>query len=80
MQGAPHNTNLASSASLKRRLFWLLVCAALGLGIGGVGHYLTANPKWFLALPAVLAAGWLFFANPDECRASCRKDDGATHQ
>jgi hypothetical protein len=64
----------AAPPSIRRRLFWLLVCTALGLGIGTVGHYLTSKPAWFLALPASLAAGWLFFANPSECMS--RRDCG----
>jgi hypothetical protein len=79
MQNGPDTPKAepAATASLKRRLFWLLVCTALGLGIGLIGNHLTSNPKWFLALPAALAAGWLFFANPAECLASpsCRNDD-----
>jgi hypothetical protein len=80
MQNPRGPTKAAAPATLRRRLFWLLVCAALGLGIALLGKHFTSDPRWFLALPAVLAAGWLFFANPDECMASCRKDDDATHQ
>lgn len=64
-----------ASPALRRRLFWLLACTALGLGIGLIGHALTSNPKWFLALPATLAAGWLFFANPEQCLAARREED-----
>lgn len=32
-----------------------------------VGTWFTDNPYWFLAIPAALAVGWLFVANPDEC-------------
>jgi hypothetical protein len=69
-------TGAAATASFKSRLFWLLGCAALGLGIGFIGHHLTSNPKWFLAFPAVLAAGWVFFANPAECtpRQGCGRE------
>ena len=31
------------------------------------GAWFTGNPSWFLAIPAALAIGWLFVANPDEC-------------
>lgn len=66
----------AGRTSFRRRLFWLLACTALGLGVGTVGHHFTADTAWFLALPASLAAGWLFFANPDECARGqgCRRE------
>lgn len=66
----------AARASLGRRLFWLLACTALGLGIGLVGNHLTGDQRWFLALPLALAAGWLFFANPAECQhgQSCKRE------
>jgi hypothetical protein len=66
--------------SLMRRLIWLLVCTALGLGTGFVGHYFTANAAWFMALPMAIAIGWLFLANPAECLPShtCHNDDDAT--
>jgi hypothetical protein len=76
-EGEDNFKTAAGRASFRRRLFWLLACAALGLAVGFIGHSLSSNPQWFLALPAALAAGWLFFANPDECLASGRKDDGA---
>ena len=47
------------------------------------GAWFTGNPYWFLAIPAALAVGWLFVANPDECtppatrRAGRAPDDGA---
>ena len=31
------------------------------------GAWFTGNPYWFLAIPAALALGWLWVANPDEC-------------
>lgn len=76
-QDSPENQR-TTPAPFRRRLFWLLACAGLGLGIGLIGNYLSSNPKWFLALPAMVAVGWLFFANPDECLASCHKGDDGT--
>ncbi len=58
------------SATPGRRLFWLLACSILGLGIGLLGNLFTSDPRWFLALPVALATGWLFFANPEACLAS----------
>jgi hypothetical protein len=65
----------SAPATIKRRLWWLLACATAGLGIGLLGHWLTSNPKWFLALPATLAVGWFFFADPEQCLSSCRKNN-----
>lgn len=31
------------------------------------GAWFTGNPYWYLAIPAALALGWLWVANPDEC-------------
>lgn len=69
MSDARHDTNPVSArpASFRRRLFWLLVCCVSGLGIGLAGYRLSADPVWFLALPAAMAVGWLFFANPEAC-------------
>lgn len=67
MQDPGDKLACARPVSLKRRLFWLLFCSALGLGIALLGNHLTSDPKWFLALPAALAVGWLFFANPEQC-------------
>lgn len=63
--------------TIKHRLFWLLVCALTGFGIGWIGHYLTGKESWFLALPVTIAVGWLFFANPGECISSrsCRNEN-----
>lgn len=78
MQNSQDQSGDAPAPTLKRRLLWLLACTALGLAIGLIGYHFTSSPKWFLALPAALAIGWLFFANPDECQASCGKGDGPT--
>lgn len=59
-----------------RRLFWLLACVALGLGVGLGGFQFTGNPAWFLAVPAVLAVGWFVFANPAQCLPSPRRGPG----
>ena len=50
-----------------RRLFWLVVCIALGLAIGFVGFHFTASSAWFIAIPAVLAVGWFAIADPTQC-------------
>lgn len=50
-----------------RRLLWLLACVAVGAGIGAAGAALTGETAWYLAIPAVVALGWLVLANPAEC-------------
>lgn len=53
---------------------WLALCAlsATGLLAGGAVRWLLGSDLGFLALPALLAAGWLALANP----ACCVPDEG----
>lgn len=53
--------------TLPARLACLLACFLAGLGIGYAGEALTGHPAWYLAIPAALAAGWLFLADPTKC-------------
>lgn len=50
-----------------RRLLWLLLCLAAGAALGLTGEALTGSTIWYLAIPAVTAAGWLVVANPEAC-------------
>lgn len=59
-----------SPRSTRNRLAWFLVCLAAGAAAGMAGAWFTGNPYWFIAIPAALAVGWLFVANPDECTPS----------
>jgi len=52
------------------------VCAALGLAIGLAGSQLTGDPAWLIAIPVVLAVGWLVFADPTACAAAQRRGRG----
>ncbi len=47
----------------------IALVAVLGTGalVGAAGSWLTGNQQWFLAIPAALAVGWLFLANPLAC-------------
>jgi len=53
--------------TLRARLAWLLTCFLAGLGIGYLGESLTGHQAWYLAIPAALAVGWLFLADPTKC-------------
>lgn len=56
-----------ASWSMTGRMAWLVACLAAGGIIGAVGHALTADAAWVLALPAALAVGWWFVADPQRC-------------
>jgi hypothetical protein len=58
---------MPASRKLKSRLAWFLACLAAGGAAGVAGAWFTGNPYWYLAIPAVLALGWLWVASPDEC-------------
>jgi hypothetical protein len=51
-----------------RRAALLAACLLAGIAIGAGGTFLTGNPWWFTAVPAVLAAGWLVVADPQRCQ------------
>lgn len=53
--------------NLLKRLFWLLVCIFIGILIGFVGSTVSGSDIWYTAVPAVVAIGWLFFADPSQC-------------
>lgn len=52
-----------------RRGLLLLFCLAAGVAIGPVGEGYTGDAAWFLAIPACVALGWLFVADPGACLA-----------
>lgn len=66
---APPATGLRAGA--------LLCSAGAGLALGATGAWATGSQAWYLALPAALAAGWLFLANPAACRAGAGGSAGA---
>jgi hypothetical protein len=61
-----------------KRLAWLLACFFTGLAAALAGSELAGNDYWYLAIPAAIAAGWLFLANPAECVPAPRKRNGGT--
>jgi len=57
-----------SSATTLGRVLWLLACVALGTAVGVLCRALTGSDFGYLAIPGAVALGWLFVANPAECR------------
>jgi hypothetical protein len=49
------------------RLAALLALLAEGALVAAAGVWLGGSQLWVLAVPAVLAAGWLMLANPQAC-------------
>lgn len=56
--------------SLLVRALALAGSLAGGLAVGGAGYMASGNPYWFLAVPATLAAVWLFIGTPQDCACS----------
>ena len=50
--------------TLRARFAWLIACV---LAIGAIGDTLTGSQYWYLSIPAILAIGWLFLADPTRC-------------
>ena len=59
--------------STGKRLLLLLALATLGWLVGAVGSALTGQAYWYGAIPAAVALGWLFVADPRRCD---RRPDG----
>lgn len=53
--------------TLTRRLIALLASTTVGASIGVVGHALTGDPWWALAVPVCVAAAWFLVADPTRC-------------
>ncbi|HWA37724.1 MAG TPA: hypothetical protein VG873_07665 [Burkholderiales bacterium] len=49
------------------RIRLLIAVLAVGALVAASGIWLTGSQYWLLAIPAALAAGWLFVANPLAC-------------
>jgi hypothetical protein len=68
---APDPTQIAPKR-FGKRLAWLVACVVVGAAVGVVGSALTGSAYWYVAIPAAIAAGWLFFANPTACEPPAR--------
>lgn len=53
--------------STRKRVLLLLALAAAGWLVGTVGSALTGSAYWYGAIPAAVALGWLFVADPSRC-------------
>ncbi len=62
----------AMNAPLKR-LLWLALCILAGAIVAAVGFAMTDDLAWILAIPAVMAAGWLRVADPTQCDPRTRR-------
>ena len=58
----------------RARLVLLLACTAAGLAVGALGLWRGGTSAWFLAVPAAVALGWLFVADPTACTTPPRRD------
>lgn len=50
-----------------RRALLLVTCVGAGSAVGAIGFWLTGSNWWALAIPAAMAAGWLWVADPTPC-------------
>jgi hypothetical protein len=60
------------------RLAWLLTCVLVGLVIAAIGNSLSESPVWYVAIPVVVAIGWMFLANPTECTPASHQQTSST--
>lgn len=67
-----------TAAGFGKRLAWLLACVALGVAIAFAGVFLSGSQWWYLAIPAVMAVGWLFLADPTQCEPPAGAGRGKT--
>lgn len=73
----PNESDPLPRRDLGRRVRWFLGSAASGGLAGWVGSSLSADPTWWVAVPAALAIGWLFVADPSTCEpCATRIDEG----
>lgn len=50
-----------------RRLLGLGACLVGGAVVGAIGWWATDAQAWWLAIPAAIAVGWWFVADPTQC-------------
>lgn len=52
-----------------KRLALLSGCILAGLVVAIIGSTLSGSTVWYAAVPAAIASGWIFVANPAQCEA-----------
>ena len=65
--------------STHRRLALLVALAAAGWLVGAAGTAVSGNAYWYCAIPAAVALGWFFVADPTRCEPGrgAARDGGA---
>ena len=58
-----------SAAATALRLAWLIACLGAGVLVGLAVRALGGGDAGFLAIPALVLAGWLRLADPTDCLA-----------
>ena len=53
--------------STRSRLALLVALAAAGWVVGTAGSAASGNAYWYCAIPAAVALGWFFVADPTQC-------------
>jgi hypothetical protein len=71
----PMQPDMLPRASPKRRLALLGVCLLGGAVVGSIGWLLSGAQAWWLAVPAAVAAGWWFVADPTQCERPVGRND-----
>lgn len=65
--------------STANRVLALAATIAVGALAGTVGYLFTGNQEWFLAVPASLAAVWLYIADPACCLPNTKEGERSHH-
>jgi hypothetical protein len=69
----PTESHSTAPARPLRRLAWLVACILAGGIVAFIGNAFMAHQAWALAIPAAVAAGWLFVADPTKCDPPSRR-------
>lgn len=64
---APHTTMPPPTDAPLARLGLLLGWLAAGAGVSAIGHALSGDTAWVLAVPLALVVGWWRVADPTRC-------------
>lgn len=62
--------------STQRRPALLVALAVIGWVVGAAGNAVSGNAYWYCAIPAAVALGWLFVADPTRCEPDSREPHG----